>query len=206
MAGPTFEAETMEAALDRLAAAVAGRGEVLDVAVYGGSALMLASNFRYASEDVDVRVVDRPWPPWLTELVAEIGRQLRLDEDWLNDGVLFHLSTQASDRDDHVAYGTFPRGQAEIGLRVFVPTADYMLALKLKAMRILDPAKGPQEASDIRHLMRIVGVSTAEDAIALLRRYFPRSADAPEKLRFLLRHLGAAEGDHDAPAYPVRDR
>ncbi len=198
-----FDNEMMGEALDRLAVAVAQVGEKLDVAVYGGSALMLASNFRYASEDVDARVVDRPWPEWLTEAVARIGRELRLDEDWFNDGVLFHLSRHASDETDHVEFGTFPRGAAEVGLRVFVPTAEYMLALKLKAMRVLDPAKGAQEAADIRNLMRVVGVDTPEEAIELMGRYFPQSASSPEKQRFLLRHVLTGEEDRDAPEYPI---
>lgn len=200
-----FDAETMAEALDRLAMEVARRGERLDVAVYGGSALMLASNFRYASEDVDARVIDRPWPGWLTECVAQVGRELALDEDWFNDGVLFHLSRHASQEEDHVEFGTFPRGTSEIGLRVFVPTAQYMLALRLKAMRVVDPAKGPQETADIRNPMRVVGVDTPEQAVELMGRFFPRSASSPEKQHFLLRHVLAGEYDPDAPAYPVRD-
>ena len=200
----SFDVETMADALDRLAVEVAGRGETLDVAIYGGSALMLASNFRYASEDVDARVIDRPWPAWLTEAVARIGRELALDDQWFNDEVLFHLSQQASDGADHVEFGTFPRGAAEVGLRVFVPTAEYMLALKLKAMRVLDPLKGSQEAADIRNLMRVVGVEAPAEAVAVMARFFPRSASSPERQLFLLRRLPGGEDGHDAPAYPVR--
>lgn len=200
----TFDANTLADALDRLGTRVAARGDVLDIAVYGGSALMLASNFRFASEDVDARVIGRPWPDWLTDAVAEVGREVQLDPDWLNDGVVFHLSRLADDGADHVAFGTFPRGAGEIGLRVFVPTAEYLLALKLKAMRVLDPIKGDAETADIRALMRIVGLATPAEAVALLGRYFPRSAASPEKQLFLLRHILTDEEGHHAPAYPVR--
>ena len=37
----------------------------LQIAVYGGSALMLASNFRFATEDVDVSELPEPLPDWL---------------------------------------------------------------------------------------------------------------------------------------------
>ena len=76
------------------------------------------------------------------------------------------------------------------------------LALKVKAMRITDPFKGPQEGADIRQLMGIVGADV-EGAMDVLRRHFPRSAEDGAKQRFLLRCLANAviEGDGDAPRY-----
>ena len=77
-----------------------------------------------------------------------------------------------------------------------------MLGLKLKAMRVADPFKGPQEGADIRHLMEVVGVD-AEGAMEVLRRFFPRSAEDGAKQRFLLKRIignGLGE-DGDAPRY-----
>jgi hypothetical protein len=84
---------------------------------------------------------------------------------------------------------------------VSVPTAEYLLALKLKAFRIMDPLRGETERLDILNLMQVVGVSTIDDAIALLDRYFPKSAASSEKQRFLLRNMNR-EGGADAPKYP----
>jgi hypothetical protein len=42
-----------------------------------------------------------------------------------------------------------------------------LLALKLKAFRIMDPLRGEAERLDILNLMRVVGISTADEAIAL---------------------------------------
>lgn len=198
-----FDITKMTEALDRLALEVVRRGVKLDIAVYGGSALMLASNFRYASEDVDARLVTGDFPEWLKEAVARIGAELGMEEDWLNDHVLFHLSRIATDAEDHVFFGTFPRGSQVIGLRILVPTAEYMLALKLKAMRVADPTKGRQETADIVNLMKVVGCSSPEHAIEILGKFFPMSAQSPEKQLFLLRHL-SDEDQADAPAYPVR--
>ena len=181
-------------------------GERLEIAVYGGSALMLASNFRFSSEDVDIAVFTGAWPAWLTRAVARIGETLGLSPDWLNDAVTVHLSPYADPSRDHLAFGTFPRGDEPVGLVVFVPTADYLLAMKLKALRVLDPVKGASEAADIRHLMAVTGVSTADEALAILERFYPRSAAAPEKLRFLMKHVilagEAVDGEPgDAPEY-----
>jgi hypothetical protein len=49
--------------------------------------------------------------------------------------------------------------------------------------------------------MKVVGISTVEEAIALLGRYFPVSAASSEKQRFLLKHINL-EGGADAPKYP----
>jgi hypothetical protein len=56
--------------------------------------------------------------------------------------------------------------------------------LKLKAMRVNDPIRGEQERLDILNLMRVAGIRTAEDAIALLTRYFPNSGAAAENSVF----------------------
>jgi hypothetical protein len=71
----------------------------------------------------------------------------------------------------------------------------------LKAFRIMDPLRGETERLDILNLMQVVGISTADDAIALLGRYFPTSAASPEKQRFLLNNMNR-EGAANAPKYP----
>ena len=65
-----------------------------------------------------------------------------------------------------------------------MPSAEYLLALKLKAARMLDPLRGETERLDILNLMQVVGISTVEGAIALLGKYFPISAASSEKQRF----------------------
>jgi hypothetical protein len=94
-----------------------------------------------------------------------------------------------------------PRDGTPPGLVVSVPSAEYLLALKLKAARVLDPVRGETERLDILNLMQVVGISTGEEAIALLGRYFPVSAASSEKQRFLLENM-SREGGIDAPKYP----
>jgi hypothetical protein len=188
-------------AFDRIGRAAVAAGTKLQIAVYGGSALMLASNFRFATEDVDVSKLEHPLPGWLARVVQEIAKENRWQEDWFNDGVAFHLSPLADRAADHLEFGTFPRDGTPPGLVVSVPSAEYLLALKLKAIRVTDPLRGETERLDILNLMQVVGISTAEDAIALLGRYFPVSAASPEKQRFLLKNMNRA-GGVDAPKYP----
>jgi hypothetical protein len=196
-----FGRDALLDAFDRIGRAAAQAGTKLQIAVYGGSALMLASNFRFATEDVDVSELERPLPDWLAAVVREISEKNHWREDWLNDGVVFHLSALADRAADHLEFGTFPRDGTPGGLVLSVPSAEYLLALKLKAFRIMDPLRGETERLDILNLMQVVGISTADDAIALLARYFPMSAVSSEKQQFLLKNMNHA-GAADAPKYP----
>jgi len=199
--GAAFDREALLDAFDAIGRAAADAGTKLQIAVYGGSALMLASNFRFATEDVDVSKLEHPFPAWLAAVVEKIARQNGWQDDWFNDGVAFHLSSLADGALDHLEFGTFPRDGSPPGLVVSVPTAEYLLALKLKAMRVLDPVRGETERIDILNLMEVVGVTTAQQAIAVLGRYFPVSAASSEKQRFLLENM-SRDGRIDAPKYP----
>jgi hypothetical protein len=196
-----FSRDALLDAFDQIGRAAASAGTRLQIAVYGGSALMLASNFRFATEDVDVSQLEHPLPGWLALVVDKIAEKNGWQADWFNDGVAFHLSSLADYGLDHLEFGTFPRDATPPGLVVSVPSAEYLLALKLKAVRVTDPVRGETERLDILNLMKVVGISTAEDAIALLGRYFPVSAASSEKQRFLLNNMNR-EGGIDAPEYP----
>jgi hypothetical protein len=196
-----FDRDALLDAFDRIGRAAALAGTKLQIAVYGGSARMLASNFRFATEDVDVSALEHPLPGWLAVVVDEIAKANGWQKDWFNDAVVFHLSSRADHARDHLEFGTFPRDGTWPGLVVLVPSAEYLLALKLKAARMTDPIRGETERLDILNLMKVLGISTAEEAIALLGRYFPVSAASSEKQRFLLKNINR-EGGIDAPKYP----
>ena len=198
---PTLDREKLLGAFDEIGRAAVAAGTQLQIAVYGGSALMLASNFRFATEDVDVSQLQQPWPEWLRTTIERLAKKNGWAEDWFNDGVVFHLSALADPAEDHLEFGTFPPEPEEPGLLVHVPSAPYLLALKLKAMRVNDPVRGDQERPDV--LMRVVGISTTDQAISLLTRFFPNSGAAAEKQKFLLKYMNP-DGAVDAPQYPRR--
>jgi len=69
-------------------------------------------------------------------------------------------------------------GSMHVGLTVFVPTARYMLALKLKALRIADFDAGSRDIGDVTSLLRVLKISDVEQAIAVMAEFFPKSAAA----------------------------
>ena len=103
-----LDREKLLQAFDEIGRAAVAAGTCMQIAVYGGSALMLASNFRFATEDVDVSRLQQPWPDWLRNVVEKLTRQNGWAADWFNDGVVFHLSELADPADDHLEFGTFP--------------------------------------------------------------------------------------------------
>ena len=197
-----FDRDARLDAFDRSGVAAVAAKTRLQIAVYGGSALMLASNFRFATEDVDIADIGGAWPDWLKAVVADIAHEKGWGEDWFNDGVTFHLSSLASARTDHQLFGTFPRRGDEVGLTVFIPTLRYMLAMKLKSLRVADFRKGERDLEDVSHLLRAANVTDVEQAIDILRDYFPRSAADAEKQRFVVKRLLSQDQKIDAPEYP----
>ena len=79
-------------ALDEIGRAAVAAGARLDIAVFGGSALMLAGNFRFSTEDADIAEIEQPWPTWLSETVERIAERNGWPQYWLNEAVTFHLS------------------------------------------------------------------------------------------------------------------
>jgi hypothetical protein len=183
-------------------------GKVIDLAIYGGSALMLASNFRIATQDVDA--VAEESQDTITRLAEEIGRIRNWPSDWLNDGVRTYLSPHVDGlREHHALLRAYPSEQ-EPGLRVFVPSPEYMLAMKLMAMRI-DPAGEKSDVADILNLLDIVGLATLEDVIDFAASFYPE-AKISARLRLGIGELWrikanlTQEGHYATPSYLGRGR
>lgn len=168
---PSFTRERIVAALRELGARAWARGVVIDLAVYGGSCLALVSNFRVSTRDVDaVALRDQAV---LDELAADVGVALGLPASWLNDGVRTYLSPAVDAPAQHELFATYP-SETRPGLRVFVPNAAYMLAMKLLALRI-DPAAESQDLPDILNLLDVVGLTRKDEIVEFAARFYPEA-------------------------------
>jgi hypothetical protein len=183
-------------------------GKIIDIAVYGGSALMLASNFRVTTQDVDA--VAEESQETLTRLAEEVARIHNWPSDWLNDGVRTYLSPQVNGLQEHHALLRAYPSEQESGLRVFVPSAEYRLAMKLMAMRI-DPTGDKSDIADILNLLEVVGFKTENDLIDFAASFYPE-AKISARLHLSIRELWRAkdtltqEGRHATPSYLGRGR
>ena len=192
-------------AFDEIGRAAVAANTRLTIAVFGGSALMLASNFRFATEDVDIAEIEKPWPAWLADVVERVAKANNWSREWLNDAVTFHLSPLAQAERDLTAFGSFPRKEEKVGLTVQIPSARYLLALKLKALRVADFAKGASDVEDVANLLRVLHIDEVEPAIEVLAEFFPKSGADADKQRFVLKRILLQPRSPDAPRYPRTD-
>ena len=132
-------------ALRRLGELAHEQKVTLEVSLYGGAVFTLVYGSRDATKDVDAVV--RP-SEIARNLALKVAKELGLPEDWLNDS----------------EFGE--------GLRVSVPTAAYLLALKLRACR--PPLPGYSgDYGDIRFLVRKMEITSTEAAEAIHHKFFP---------------------------------
>jgi hypothetical protein len=128
--------DIIERAFDAMGEMAAQRGLVIEIAVYGGSCLILASDIRGTSGDVDaVFLVKGKAVRRLADDVARLGLPL----DWINEAVTRMAPPIGNPEPNLLPFGEYPRAtNAPVGLRVFLPTPAYLLAMKILANRLAD--------------------------------------------------------------------
>jgi hypothetical protein len=152
-------------ALRRLGELARAEGLTLEVSLYGGAVFTLVYGSRDSTKDVDAVVHPSQAARRLAERVA---KELELPEDWLNDHVRLFLAEKEDKR-------RLKGDEFGPGLRVSVPTAAYLLALKLRAFR--SPLPGyPGDYEDIRFLLHKMELRDLEAVEAIFERFFPHDA------------------------------
>jgi hypothetical protein len=143
------------------------RGQIF---IVGGAAMALAYSTRRVTRDIDA--VFEPKSS-IYEAAAKIAEDLGLPEDWLNDAVKGFLPGE-----DEQA-----RPVPEItGIEITTASPEYLLAMKLMAMRF------GEDDGDIQILLRACGLHKVEDVLDLLKRIYPTQEPSP-KTRFFLEEL-----------------
>ena len=139
----------------------------------------------YGSRDStkDVDAIEHP-SDLARKLTAQVAREQDLPEDWLNDDVKFFLADKEAKR-------KLKGDEFGPGLQVSVPTAAYLLAMKLRACRSPLPGYAGDYA-DIGFLVRKMEISSLAGAEGTFHLFFPQdtlSETASEVLRqAILRH------------------
>src|ERR1700679_3736598 len=106
MASVQFDRAALLAAFVDLGRAAWAEGATIEIAIYGGSALMLIFDWRAATKDVDgVFDADRGR---VRRLAAGIAQERGWPQDWLNDGVKGFLSARDQEAGMKPLLGEFP--------------------------------------------------------------------------------------------------
>lgn len=75
-------------------------------------------------------------------------------------------------------------------MRIFVPTPEYLLAMKCLAMRIGEEFF---DLDDIRYLLRYLNITSYKQAVSVIERYYPLEK-FPQKTLYALEELGIGLG------------
>jgi hypothetical protein len=183
-----FNRTTLEEAFESLGEKAILAGKVVDISVYGGSALVLTTNYRVSTHDVDaVFEKDRAF---VNRAAQEIAAEFGWPADWLNDGAKGFLSNRDDQLDAKALFRTYP-SETRPGLRVFVASAAYLFAMKCLAMR-MGGIEQNEDVEDIRQLGRILGVTDAAGALSIVSRYYP-AGRLPPKTRLGIEEIFGGE-------------
>jgi len=149
-------------ALRRLSALATAEGLVLELALYGGAVFTLVYGSRETTKDVDAII--RPADAG-ARLVRQVAEEQNLAANWLNDDVRQFLSHCGERR-------PYPSQDFAPGLQITIPTAAYLLSLKLNACRQPLPGHLGDEA-DIRFLLSRIKPASVAAVEAIHDRFFP---------------------------------
>ena len=154
-------------ALDR---ELAGRSVVGEIGLLGGAVMCLVFQAREATKDVDALFAPTRE---IREAARAVARTFQLPDDWLNDAAKgFVLSSPP-----RIRVLDLPN------LRVWAPTADYLLAMKCVSARF-----DTHDADDVAFLIRRLGLTAPEEVFERIARYYPHER-VPPKARFLVEDL-----------------
>jgi hypothetical protein len=184
--------QDLESAFQALGLKAREENRIVEIAVYGGSALVLILPGRPATKDVDAVILHDP--SWMRQAVAALAEERGWPSGWFNDGVKGWLSHRDADPDAKRLFRTYP-SEDEPGLRVFVASPHYLFAMKSLAMRI-GGIDDTQDRSDIEALAREIGVGTAEQALEIVSQYYPQAMISP-KTRYGLEEIFARGSGED---------
>lgn len=177
-------------ALRRLGELAQNEQVQIEISLYGGAVFTLVYGSRDSTKDVDAII--RP-SSIAQKLAGQVAKEQNLSEDWINDSVRQFLPATGAMRPfDDLNLGA--------GIRLSVPTAAYLLALKLNACR--QPVSGyAGDIDDIAFLLRKMNIETVDAADAVFQRFFPEDA-LPEPTRATLSRLLKEQQATDTPIEP----
>lgn len=131
-----------------------------EICIYGGAAMCLAFKARPATKDVDaifepVKIV--------RGAIRKIAEKYDLNQDWLNFAVRMFLVEH--EKEILIDF---------TNLKVFVPTADYLLAMKVLALRAES-----FDAADVEFLIGRLNLESVEDVLKIVADYYPKKEIKP---------------------------
>lgn len=180
--------ELLRSLFDDVGRCMAEQGRIAEIALFGGSALMMMFDFRESTFDADYMLISG-YENEVRQAAEAVTKGRELPHDWLNDAV----SVYASDHPSVKLLGDFPR-DGEPGLRVFHAAPEYIFAMKvLSSMR---SSLESHDIEDIWNLIDAIPVATVEDAIDLVKEFYPKKK-LPRRNELILQDIFEAKANNE---------
>ncbi len=177
----------VEDAFREMGEILARSGKMAEIAVYGGAAIMLQFDVTFRTADVDAHVQSGDHGA-LMDAAKKVAERRGWLRSWLSEAVTVYLGAAGGT----TLYGSYP-SETRVGLRVYVATPDYLLAMKLRALRV-----GRRDEDDAVMLARASNIVSLDAMLAVLQKYFPK--EPPDAKRIAI--VGQFANTLNAPAAP----
>jgi hypothetical protein len=146
-----------------------------EIAIYGGSAILLQFDWRKASRDVDARVTSARSHGLIIAAAADAASRLGLPRSWLSENVTMY-ARRGEGAADRVLVGLYPSPE-RFGLRVTAAKPPYLLAMKLSALE--RTTNDNRDYDDAIRLSIECGVSTVDGLREIYQQFFPDAMIPP---------------------------
>jgi len=145
-------------------------GSKAEICIVGGAVMCLVFNAREQTKDVDA--IFQPKTK-VYELAGRVAEDLGLPDDWLNDSAKGYVNSKL----DQVEVLNLSH------LKIFAPSAKYMLAMKCLAARI-----GTHDESDIEFLIKYLKLTKTKDVLDIVGAYYDAKLIQP-KAQFMVEEI-----------------
>lgn len=163
-------ADRIRELLGALNAELGARDVLGEIGLCGGAVMCLVFKARSATKDIDG--IFEPTSEIRAAALAVAGR-LGASPDWLNDAAKgFFLSDPPRIPVLELSH-----------LRVWAPTAEYMLAMKCVSARF-----DSHDRDDVSFLIQHLDLATPDEVLRIISRFYPRER-IPAKAQFLVEEL-----------------
>ena len=131
-----------------------------EVCLYGGAVMCLVYDARPSTKDVDA--IYRPTQQ-IREAIKRVSNTFGIKDDWLNDAVKGFVVRHPQKIFLDLSH-----------LKVYVPEPDYLLAMKT-----LEASVEGTDKQDIKCLINLLEIESADQVFSILEKYYPRQRIKP---------------------------
>ena len=179
----TLNRKTILAALEYLNQLCLKNEIMLEISIYGGTAMMLAYDSRNATRDIDA--IFQPVEEG-QRLIAKVAKDLDLHDQWMNNDVKVFVADREIKRQ-------LPQFNGWSHLKISVPVSAYLLAMKAIACRDALPGFSGDQG-DLKVLIKKMNIRSVAEIQETIDKYFEDEVLGAHNIRVLTKLIQEIHG------------